>query len=118
MKKKARELEFISQINRDGSGTTPLTAEYLDHLLSNEFSKEEEFEIRGLSLSEKTHIAIGFNSFVVRLKDIPEQVVEDKAMGCCMGCAEWRYTQQGKGECRILKIYTDEGFFCKSFNKK
>jgi hypothetical protein len=35
--------------------------------------------------------------------------------GCCMGCVHWRYTQNGMGECKILKQYTEEGFYCKAF---
>lgn len=68
MTRKPHQLDFISQINRDGSGTTPVSPEYLKHMLENEFSNKEKFKIHGLSLSEKTFIAIGFNSFVVRLK--------------------------------------------------
>lgn len=64
MKKKAKELEFISQINRDGSGTTKVGQSYLDSL----FESNEDFELRPLSLSEGTFIASNFNSFVVKLK--------------------------------------------------
>lgn len=35
--------------------------------------------------------------------------------GCCMACNKWRYTNNGKGECMQLKIWTDEEFFCKHF---
>jgi hypothetical protein len=59
MKKKAKDLEFISWINRDGNGTK----------LNNEFSKDQKFRINILSISQKTYIASGFNSFVVRLKN-------------------------------------------------
>lgn len=55
------ELIFISRINRDGSGTTPVT-ETPDYLL------EENFVIHSLSITNKTYIACGFNSYVVKLK--------------------------------------------------
>lgn len=61
--KKGKELDFISQIERDGSGTSPVAADYI------EMMKEDNFKINSLSLSEKTLIACGFNSFVVRLKE-------------------------------------------------
>ena len=38
--------------------------------------------------------------------------------GCCMGCVNWRYAQNGMGECKILKQYTDEGFDCKAWAGK
>lgn len=63
-KKKSTDLEFISQIKRDGSGTIPVKEEYIKYLdESNHY-----FNIFCLSLSEKTYIANGFNSFIVRLK--------------------------------------------------
>ena len=73
MKKLAKDLIFISQINRDGSGTSPVTQSYLDMTLENKFAKDEHFYVYRLSMSEDTYIAMGFNSFVVRLK---EEVVE------------------------------------------
>ncbi len=66
---KAHELEFISQIKRDGSGVSKVSKSYLKCMLENKFCKDDEFEIRCLSLTEKTFIAIGFNSFIVRLKE-------------------------------------------------
>ena len=68
MKKKAHELDFISQINRDGSGTTEVSESYLKSMLENKLMKDEDFEVSCLSLSEGTFIATNFNSFVVRLK--------------------------------------------------
>lgn len=62
MKKKGKKLIFISQINRDGSGTTPALKN------ANKVFAEDKFKITRLSLSEKTFIAAGFNSFVVKLK--------------------------------------------------
>jgi len=37
-------------------------------MLENDLAKDDEFEINTLSMSNKTFIANGFNSFVVRLK--------------------------------------------------
>lgn len=68
MKKKAHELEFISQIKRDGSGTTKVKKSYLKAMLENSFMKNEDFELHCLSLTEKTFIAFNFNAFVVRVK--------------------------------------------------
>ncbi len=67
--KKAHELIFISQINRDGSGTSPVSESYLKMMLENPLAKDDLFDVRCLSMSEKTYIAHGFNSFVVRLKE-------------------------------------------------
>ena len=68
MKKKANELIFISQINRDGSGTTPVCPDILDTMLNNKLCKNDLFKVHRLSMSENTYIAIGFNLFVVKLK--------------------------------------------------
>jgi len=59
---KGYKLIFISQINRDGSGTTKVSSDYRK-LLQN-----DEFTIRRLSISQETYIAMGFNSFVVKVK--------------------------------------------------
>jgi hypothetical protein len=69
MKAYARDLIFISQINRDGIGTTPVEENYIKAMLENDLMKDDEFTIHCLSLSKKTYIAMGFNSFVVRLTD-------------------------------------------------
>lgn len=68
MEKKAHELIFISQIRRDGSGTSKVSKSYLKAMLENSLMKDEYFYVRHLSISEDTYIAIGFNSFVVKLK--------------------------------------------------
>jgi hypothetical protein len=62
MQAKGRKLEFISQINRDGSGTEKPSKSYIRMM------KDDMFTISCLSLSERTYIASGFNSFVVRFK--------------------------------------------------
>lgn len=65
MKKLASELEFISQIKRDGSGVKRLKKSYLNLLLS----RNDTFNLTCLSITEKTFIAFNFNAFVVRIKD-------------------------------------------------
>lgn len=70
MKKKAHQLEFISQIHRDGSGTSKVKESYLKSMLENTLMKDEDFELHCLSLTEKTFIAFNFNAFVVRLRSI------------------------------------------------
>lgn len=57
MKRKAHELIFISQIKRDGSGVEEV-----------KYIPDGIFELRYLSLSQKTFIAFNFNAFVVKLK--------------------------------------------------
>lgn len=59
---KGKDLEFVSQIRRDGSGTDPVKESYIEYMLN------DDFKLRCLSLTEKTHIATNFNSFVVKLK--------------------------------------------------
>ena len=56
------KLIFISQINRDGNGTTPVPDDFIKQL------ENDEFNIYALSMTHKTYIAHGFNSYVVRLK--------------------------------------------------
>ena len=70
MKKKAHELEFISVINRDGSGTEPLMPSFLSAMLNNPLYSDGDYELHRLSLSEETFIAFNFNAYVVRLKPI------------------------------------------------
>jgi len=68
MKLKPKDLEFISIIKRDGSGTKKVFKKDVKHLTENMFAKEELYEINTLSMSNKTYIASGFNSYVVKLK--------------------------------------------------
>jgi len=59
MTKEAKELIFINQIKRDGSGV----------LRCSEFDPtSEEYTLNRLSISEDTWIASGFNSYVVKLR--------------------------------------------------
>lgn len=69
MKKFAHELEFISQIKRDGTGVTKVKKSYLKSMHENSLMKNEPFFLRGLSMTEKTYIAFNINAFVVRLKE-------------------------------------------------
>jgi hypothetical protein len=71
MKKYAKDLMFISQIKRDGSGTNPISKEHLDFLLERDANSnnDEYFILHCLSLTEKTFIAFNFNAYVVRLKE-------------------------------------------------
>ncbi len=68
-KAKAKDLDFISWIKRDGSGTEPVPDDMLESMLNNKFSKDDEYKLNVLSLRNKTFIASGFNSFVVKLKN-------------------------------------------------
>ncbi len=68
MEKKAHELEFISQIKRDGSGTVKVRKSYLKSMLENPLMKDEYFRLHRLSLTEDTFIAFNFNAFVVKVK--------------------------------------------------
>lgn len=70
MKAKASDLIFISQINRDGSGTSEIPESYLTSMLENSGMKDELFTLSRISISEETYIASGFNSFVVKVKDL------------------------------------------------
>jgi hypothetical protein len=69
MNKLASELEFISQIKRDGSGVTKVKKSYIKAMFENPLMKNELFELHHLSLSQKTYIAFNFNVFVVKIKD-------------------------------------------------
>jgi len=57
---KGKDLEFISLIGRNG--------QTLEKTYDQSFLDDEYFTLHPLSLSEKTYIAHGFNSFVVKKK--------------------------------------------------
>ena len=59
MTRKTHELEFISRINRDGSGVSAVDQKEI---------LNEDFTLNRLSISEKTYIASGMNSYVVKIK--------------------------------------------------
>lgn len=61
-----KKLTFISRIKRDGSGTEEINNYNLPAI------EKENYELSSLSITEKTYIAKGFNSYVVRLKETPE----------------------------------------------
>lgn len=69
-----KDLDFISWIKRDGSGVIMCGTE-LDS--SKDYPKVDDmsyldrgiFDVRILSLSSRTFIASGFNSFVVKIKN-------------------------------------------------
>lgn len=63
MKAKGKELEFISVIKSDGSGTTPVSTEL------SKVRENKTFDLIRLSISEDTYIAVGFNCYVVKLKN-------------------------------------------------
>lgn len=74
MKRQGKKLQFISLIKRDGSGTVPVGTEWnnqSDYAKTDDISylDTEIFNVYRLSISEETFIAIGFNSWVVRLKN-------------------------------------------------
>lgn len=60
--KLGKELEFISIVARDGSCTESCIG---DNMSSYD---NDQFSITCLSITKKTYIASGFNSYVVRLK--------------------------------------------------
>lgn len=68
MKKKSHELEFISMIRRDGSGADLVPELVQVRLKADPCFRNEEYELTSLSITHKTYIASGFNSYVVKLK--------------------------------------------------
>ena len=66
-KAKGKEFIFISNIKRDGSGTSSLENEDMKHL------DETLFNINCLSITNRTYIASEFNSYVVKYKDCKVQ---------------------------------------------
>jgi hypothetical protein len=73
MEYKGKQLEFISFIKRDGTGTVMVGTEWnkdkgYPKVDDMSYLDDEIFEVQCLSLSQKTFIASGFNSFVVRIR--------------------------------------------------
>ena len=66
--KKPYELEFISRINRDGSGVSEIPKSFLQACETNSLMRNDDYELFSLSVTEGTDIAINFNVYVVRLK--------------------------------------------------
>lgn len=74
MKYFGKDLQFISWIKRDGSGTIMIGSEWdssKDYPKVDDMSylDNELFELSHLSLSKGTFIASAFNSFVVKIKN-------------------------------------------------
>jgi hypothetical protein len=73
MKKLGKDLEFISFVKRDGSGTIMCGTEWNEnsgHPKTDDMSylDKEGFTINRMSITHNTYIASGFNTWVVRLK--------------------------------------------------
>lgn len=73
MKKKGKQLEFISFVKRDGSGTIPVGTAWTDksdHPKTDDMSylDNDEFRLNCLSITYGTFIASGMNTWVVRWK--------------------------------------------------
>ena len=66
--KEAKDLVFISRIKRDGTGIIPVGENLKELLASNPVASNETYKVFCLSKSQNTYIAIGFNSYVVKLK--------------------------------------------------
>lgn len=60
--KLGKELIFISNIHRDGSGTTDVSKVNMSHL------DKTSFRMSSLSITNGTWIASEFNSYVVKFK--------------------------------------------------
>ena len=71
MEYQGKQLEFISFIKRDGTGTVMVGSKWnkdcpkIDNM---SYLDDDFFDVKCLSLSQKTFIASGFNSFVVRIR--------------------------------------------------
>lgn len=61
MIRQGKNLDFISQINRNGSGTIPVTE-------VTKWMEETTFRLGCLSITHQTYIAMEFNSYVVKIK--------------------------------------------------
>jgi len=73
MTRLGKKLDFISLIKRDGSGVVMVGEEWnsdMDYPKIDDMSyvDDDVFNITCLSLTNKTFIASGFNSFVVKIK--------------------------------------------------
>jgi len=68
MKIKAKDLIFISRIIGHGLDLEILS-EVESEKLQDKCFIDDEYKLNSLSISNKTYIASGFNSYVVKLKD-------------------------------------------------
>lgn len=77
MKVLGKELDFISLVKRDGSGTvmvgTEWNADLSPHPKTDDVSymDDDTFTLNIISLTHKTYIASGFNTWVVKIKNNP-----------------------------------------------
>jgi hypothetical protein len=62
MKKKGKNLIFISSISRDGKGVNMFENTDMSHL------DNEEFTLKRLSITNKTYIAFNMTVFIVKIK--------------------------------------------------
>jgi len=62
------ELIFISRISGDGK-----KIEILEDTNNERFTNDEKFELNSLSISNRTFIASGMASYVVKLKNPPRK---------------------------------------------
>lgn len=74
MKALGKELDFISFVKRDGSGTIAVGTEWYEHLPHPKtddvaYLDDEVFKLSTLSLTHRTYIASGFNTWVVKIKE-------------------------------------------------
>lgn len=73
MEKLGKQLKFLSLILRDGSGTVTCGSKWnrdmsIPKVDDMSYEDDSKFTLHCLSLTERTFIAHGFNSFIVRLK--------------------------------------------------
>ena len=78
MKYLGKKLEFISLIKRDGSGTIPVGTPWTNeskHPKTDcvKYLDDEKFSITCLSVTNRTYIASGFNSWVVKIPSLWEK---------------------------------------------
>ena len=73
LRKKAEDLIFISQVDKDGFGTSPVPESYLKAVIENSLMKDEYYELHSLSITNGTYIAMNFNTYVVKLKPNVQQ---------------------------------------------
>lgn len=83
MEKKGKQLKFLSLIKRDGSGTITCGSFWnsdmnIPKVDDMSYEDDSNFILHSLSMSERTFIAHGFNSFVVRLKRDTEPFLSKK----------------------------------------
>lgn len=68
MKRFASELIFISRISGDGK-----QIEILDDSTISEYDRKDIYTLTSLSISNRTYIASGMSSYVVKLKNPPPE---------------------------------------------